>query len=538
MSRSVDPKRAGVPKTNPLGFREAAARFACPAGALKRKVQILRPPAVMSRNTYSAALAPPLGPAYLAGALKAGGYDVDLIDAVGADITRITPSACGRYNVQGLTPTQIVDRIDPNCLALGVSMMFSQEWPYHRELLHEIRSRFPGLVIVAGGEHSTALAEHVLQDSPAVDVIVMGEGEITFLELVSRLANGQPYADVPGIAFRGKGGTMVGNGLSARVRDVGELPRPAWDLCDLQPYFSGFWTMGIGGRRTMPVLATRGCPYRCSFCSSSDMWTTRYLMRPPEDVVDEIAELKARYSIDNVDFYDLTAIVKRDWILAFCKGLRERGVDVTWQLPSGTRSEALDAAVLSALKENGCHFLVYSPESGAQEVLDSIHKHLNLENTRKSIVSAARIGLSTKCNFVIGFPTERRRDIWKSVAYAWSLALRGVRDCNFSIFTPYPGSDLFRSLQDVGDIDISSQEYFIGLLQQFDLTVSKSYNKRIVGRELAAYRLLGIAGFYALSYGVHPWWLLNVFRILMGRKTLPDSLFEQRLMDMKARNGD
>ncbi len=112
------------------------------------------------------------------------------------------------------------------------------------------------------------------------------------------------------------------------------------------------------------MLATRGCPYSCTFCSSPDMWTTRYYARSPASVVDEIADYVERYGISNVDFEDLTAFINRDWILAFCAELVRRDLHISYQLPSGTRSEALDAEVLAPLWRSGCRNLTYAPESG------------------------------------------------------------------------------------------------------------------------------------------------------------------------------
>lgn len=529
------PGETRVPPSHAMTFGDAIDKFGYLGGLTKRKIQILRPPAALSRNTYSAALSPPLGPAYLASALEAAGYCAEILDCVGSDIGNIRPSDCGRFNIQGMDFEDILDQIDPNCIALGVSMMFSQEWPVHRELLSRIKERFPELFIVVGGEHPTALVEFVLTDCGAIDAVVMGEGEITFLEVVYRLSCGDPLAAVPGLAVRSEEGVVVKNGLSRRIRNIDEIPRPAWHLCDLQPYLQGFWTMGIGGRKSMPILATRGCPYQCTFCSNPNMWTTRYVMRSPEDVVDEIADLAEQYGVVNIDFYDLTAVVKRQWILAFCAELKHRMLGITWQLPSGTRSEALDDEVLRELKLTGCSFLVYSPESGSQVVLNDIKKHLNLQSIKESIGSATKIGHRTKVNFVIGFPSEKRLDLFHSLRFAWTLAVQGVLDCNFSIYTPYPGSELFERLREEAQIDVTTDAYFLTLLQQFDLTLSTSFNSRINNRELAAYRFLGMAGFYLLAYSLHPRRLGNLIKTVLRRTVQPGNLLEQRIMDWKAR---
>ncbi len=116
---------------------------------------------------------------------------------------------------------------------------------------------------------------------------------------------------------------------------------------------------GVNRGRSMPILATRGCPFRCTFCSSPEMWTTRYTVRPVEELVDEIESYVKTHEISNVDFEDLTAFIKRDWILALCAEIERRQLRITYQLPGGTRSEALDREVLEALYRTGCRNITY-----------------------------------------------------------------------------------------------------------------------------------------------------------------------------------
>jgi radical SAM superfamily enzyme YgiQ (UPF0313 family) len=125
------------------------------------------------------------------------------------------------------------------------------------------------------------------------------------------LQRGRALADVAGIACR-IDGRAVRTPARQRIRNLDELPRPAWDLFPVEKYHEGGFTYGVNPGRSMPILATRGCPYRCTFCSSPAMWTTRYYVRDVADVADKIASYVERYAVSNVDFYDLTAIIKRD----------------------------------------------------------------------------------------------------------------------------------------------------------------------------------------------------------------------------------
>src|SRR6476620_3967712 len=124
----------------------------------------------------------------------------------------------------------------------------------------------------------------------------------------------------------------------------------------------------------MPMIATRGCPYQCTFCSNPEMWTTRWYAREPGKVLDEIQLYMDKYAATNFDFYDLTAIVKRSWIIQFTNEILTRKMKFTWQLPSGTRSEAIDDEVSRLLYASVCWNMSSAPESGSPEVLKRIKK--------------------------------------------------------------------------------------------------------------------------------------------------------------------
>ncbi len=284
----------------------------------------MRPFSVYSKTAYSSVMTLPVGPAYIASMLEAAGYSVDIIDAQGESILDLRSAGNGRYKIQGLSTEEIVARIDPDAAVLGISLMFSQEWPLHRELLREIHRAYPDLIIVAGGEHSTAMPELLLESDVGIGYVVKGEGEIPFLELIHRLVTDDPHNDIGGIVYIDREGNYVDGGLSRRILDIDNLPWPAWDKCEVPAYFTGNWSSGIAHGRNMPILATRGFPYQCTFCSNPTMWTTRYVMRDPALVVDEIEHLIETYSANSIDFADLTAIVRTDWILSFCAELERR----------------------------------------------------------------------------------------------------------------------------------------------------------------------------------------------------------------------
>jgi anaerobic magnesium-protoporphyrin IX monomethyl ester cyclase len=303
-----------------------------------------------------------------------------------------------------------------------------------------------------------------------------------------------------------------------RIRDIDAIALPRWDLTPIETYLRGGYSFGVNRGRTMPIVATRGCPYQCSFCSSPQMWTTRYATRTPSRVVDEIASYVRRYDAENIDFYDLTAIVRKDWIVSFCDELLRRRIDITWQLPSGTRSEAIDDDVARLLYRSGCRNVSYAPESGSKRTLKAIKKKVNLERMDASMRASVREGLNVKANILVGFPEETHEEILETLRFVAQMATAGVHDVSLWTFSPYPGSELFDALVAQGRIGEMDDDYFAALLSYSDLAGAVSWSSNVSSEALRAYRLFGMTMFYAVSFGMRPWRLAKLAsNVLTGR---------------------
>ena len=286
----------------------------------------------------------------------------------------------------------------------------------------------------------------------------------------------------------------------------------------------------------MPILATRGCPFQCTFCSSPSMWTTRYIMRNPKDIVDEIEWLIREYKANDFEFFDLTAIIKKSWILEFCNEIKKRNLNnITWQLPVGTRTESLDEEVLKAIYDTGCHFVCYAPESGSEKSLEIIKKRVKIDRLVKSIKTSVKIGHTAKLNFIIGFPHETLGDCLRTIWFGVYCAFRlGVSDILFSVFSPYPGSELFEDLKKNKKIKVNDN-YFNKLHAQFDFTKGDSYCDNISGKTLIILRLLGFFLCYATIYLSRPVRIYRLFKKIFQKKFSPDNLFEQRIYEFYLR---
>jgi anaerobic magnesium-protoporphyrin IX monomethyl ester cyclase len=451
---------------------------------------------------------PPLGLAYISASLKEAAIPYTVIDATGAALDAISPYPKRTdFMVQGLSFDEVARRIPRDTRIIGLSCMFSTLWPLTRDLADHIRTAFPDALMMLGGEHCTAVPELSLRTSP-FDVVVLGEGEETFVSLARAVLAGEPWQSLPGIAFL-DGVEFRNNGLSARNRNVDDIPLPDWDSFPIEEYISRHQINGANLGRSMPLLSTRGCPYQCTFCSSPNMWTTRYIPRDPVKVADEIALYKEKYGIVNVDFQDLTAVVKRRWAVDFCKELIARELNVTWQMPSGTRSEVFDEEVADLLYRSGCRALAFAPESGSPEILQKIKKQVDLKHMIGAMRIAVRKGFRLSCFIVIGFPDDTPATLRQSLQLVRKMAVIGVYDVAISKFVPYPGSALFKRLQQEGRIAVDD-EFFLSPMD-FYTQKAPSYSEHLSSRELYIAMLWIFVNFYLISFACRP---LRTARIL------------------------
>ncbi|MCC7016131.1 MAG: B12-binding domain-containing radical SAM protein [Rhodospirillales bacterium] len=471
--------------------------------------------------------------AYITAYLRKHRYDPVWVDGIANGLNRVWPlTKYPGYVCQGLNFDEILARVPADSEIVGFNAMFSGEWPVMRDLIAAARGRCPDAVFVAGGEHATALSEFVLDDCPALDIVVRGEGEHTFYEVLEAITAGIGLDRIDGIVFRGADGRAVRNSNLPRLRDLSAVPWPHWPDRYLEQFWAAGKSYGPQTDRDIPMMFSRGCPYRCTFCSSPQMWTTRYVLRDPADVIDEVAHYVDKYKITGVQLYDLTAITKKRWTVELLSGIVARGIKVRWAFPSGTRSEILDDECLRLLKEAGCNYLAYAPESGSPPMLEKLKKRIDLDRMTRSVRTAKRLGLVVRTNFIIGFPGETRLDVYRTLAYGLGLSAGGVDEVQPNIFSPYPGSELFERLYRQGRI-VLDDRYFLALTSlNSDLTVLNplTFNECMGPRELALYRFIFTALNYGIGYLFYPSRILRTFRNLAGGRQSA-TVFEHRIKD-------
>jgi radical SAM superfamily enzyme YgiQ (UPF0313 family) len=248
------------------------------------------------------------------------------------------------------------------------------------------------------------------------------------------------------------------------------------------------------------------------------MWTQRYIPRDPKAVVDEIEGYVREWRVSNIDFQDLTAIVNRRWALEFCRLLVERGLDITWQMPSGTRAEVFDAEVADLLYRSGCRALAFAPESGSPAILKAVKKQVDLGHMLAAMRSAVRRGLKLSCFIVIGFPDDTPATLRDTLRLVRRMAVLGVYDVAVSKFVPYPGSELFRRLQREGKIQLDD-EFFVSPMD-FYTARAPSYADAVSTRRLYWTMLWMFVNFYVISFTLRPWRVVRALlrAIVTGRE--------------------
>jgi radical SAM superfamily enzyme YgiQ (UPF0313 family) len=489
------------------------------------RVQLIHPPIYVNLRAMQATRPSlPLGLAYIAAALRADGHRVSVLDAVQRCPERLT--ADGPLHYYGLGPEEIAEAVDPDADIIGVSAMFSFAWPLVRQIIHRVRERSPHNIIVGGGEHFTGLPELSLETAP-LDYLVLGEGEDTIRELLRALDAGHTDVDsVAGLAFL-REGRMVRTTPRARISDLAALPWPAWDLFEPAGYYRQGHVMGVDAGMTMPILATRGCPYGCTFCSNAMMWHRRWYARDPVSVVDEIAFYNQRYAATNFPFHDLTAILKKDWILAFCRELDRRGLSITWQLPGGTRCEVIDDEVAEWFQRTGGKSLTLAPESGSERIRSLVGKQITEPALMRAVRTLTRRKLNVSAFLVIGFPQETLEDLRQTVRLAFRLAAAGVNDIALNCFFPIPGTRLFEDLERSGRLQVSDQTLQAPIFSM-NAAIPPEYNfcEAVDARRLTRMKYHILLAFYLTSFVIRPWRVFQLtWNVIRGRETCKLDIF-------------
>lgn len=382
------------------------------------RVLLIQAP-VTIRSPHSQ-LSPPLGLAYIAQYLLDRGHSVELLD----------------LNVSGFNPVRIrsrLKRLRPDLV--GISS-HTETYPNALVIAELVKAHDPEIAVLFGGPHASILPREVLTES-SVDYVAIGEGEQTAAELVQALENGsQPerLAAIAGLGYKLAGAPCIN--APREPLDAAEIGRPARQLLSLEFYEDAH-----------NVLTSRGgCPYRCPFCSASQMWGGRRRMRPVEHIIGEIAELVRDYGAERVYFVDDILTLNARWLDELMDAIEAAGLPFSWGC--ATRVDRVNPEMLHRMAQTGCTGIQFGIESGSQEILDSV-KGIRAEDALEAVRAAVAEGISVACSFMIPFPEDTEETLAQSFEF-----MREIKEAGghllVSMTTPFPGTMYYDRADSLG----------------------------------------------------------------------------------------
>lgn len=491
------------------------------------KVVIIRTPFIHPVNHLSSITAvPDIGTAYINGALRRAGHDSSIVDGTGEGINRRIVLKNTNLALGGIPVSEIIAKIPKDVQVIGMQSMHSNRWIYDSFILKKIFEQFPDVKVFLGGEHVSACSSYILKMFPQITACVIGEGEETVIELLEALENGRDFKTIEGIAFM-RDGQIIETPRRRRRSNLTDLARPSWEGVPLKNYLDNHCGVNSLSRRAIPMVATRGCPYSCTFCTVPNMWESKWFARPVEDVVSEIRDYVVRYGVDHIDFVDLTLVINKRWMNEFCDALIREKLGVTWAIPIGTRTESLDVNLLKKMKKAGLTRVLYSAESGDDETLDRIKKALDIKHFNKIVYETSRLGIVVKIALIFGFPGQTLGEVFSTFKLLNRLAFLGARDVVCLSFIPYPKTELFDQLK--VEYDYNSLDNNIRLNN--DIPQMQSWSEHFGNRELKFFVVSFTLYFYALQGLLRPWRMAGGFyRVFIKRKPLTN--FESIIFNM------
>lgn len=292
------------------------------------------------------------------------------------------------------------------------------------------------MVTILGGPHPSVQPVESMCD-PAVDVVVVGEGEETFRELILALEKRIDLRGVPGLYLR-EGEGLLATPPRRPIADLDTLPWPARDLLPMHLYHPS--PMHYRKLPAFSVMCGRGCPYQCTFCSCSRVFPGRMRLRTPENVMAEIRMLVDRFGAREILIWDDLFGISSPWTRQFCELIAP--LNLSWS--AWMRVDTVNPELLELMASSGCWHISYGVESGNQGVLDSIRKEITLEQVRSAFAWTHAVGMEARGTFILGFPGETPETMRETIDLAISI---DADYAQFQLLTPYPGSELWESTQ-------------------------------------------------------------------------------------------
>ena len=357
---------------------------------------------------------PPMGLLALATFLIKEGYNVSLIDAC----------------IDNLSIEEIIKRVRAtNTRIVGISSM-SVNIIHAFRIAEALKENDQKIRVITGGIHPTVMPQHTLSNKN-IDIVVMGEGEITTSVLLRALQNNEDISAIEGVAFR-KGDEIVLNRRRPLINGLDSLPIPIYPLLDIKKYKSPYAKKAP----FVSIVRSRGCPFDCTFCGNPQMFGRTFRCQSPERTIKEIDYLVKELNIREISFKDTELTLDRN-LEKLCDLLIEKHYDLIWSCNG--RVSNINENLLKKMKQAGCYSITFGIESGNEGIIKHIKKQITLDQARFAVKAAKKAGLQIVANFMIGNPFDTKETIEQTISFAKEL------DTDYAYFgfaTPFPGTEL------------------------------------------------------------------------------------------------
>ena len=364
---------------------------------------------------------PPLGLAYLASALSETGIEVKILDLVVHPYSRTVLQS-------------LLEQFQPQLVGLtAVTMTFDNAMGVIRDIKHIN----PNIVTVMGGPHVTFCARKTLNDHPELDILVLGEGERTIVDLCRAVDAGSDLARVNGIVYR-QHSEICDTAPRDPIENLDELPDPDRGLLPLGRY------RALG----MPISLTtsRGCPFKCIFCVGRKMVGSRVRYRSPDKIVDEM-EYLASLNFHQINIADDLFTANRKHCLAVCDEILNRRLEVKWT--SFARVDTVSEEILAKMKAAGCSAVSFGVESGNRQILKTIKKGITRQQVVAAVNMCRRTGVTPHASFILGLPGETPQTIQETIDFGEQLKELGL-SYGFHLLAPFPGTEIRENSEQYG----------------------------------------------------------------------------------------
>jgi anaerobic magnesium-protoporphyrin IX monomethyl ester cyclase len=360
---------------------------------------------------------PPLGLLYLAASIRENtDFDVEVLDTQPIEWTypRLENHLKGKeFDVVGIT-----------------AMTFTLIDAYKTARL--IKKIMPRAKVILGGTHIHLFPNETI-NLEAVDYGFMGEAEFSFVEFLKNLHHLPQTDRIPGLIYKDADGEIIKNDF-VPLDNLDDIPLPERNLLNIKHYSS----LLSRGALSTTIVSSRGCPFRCSFCDRPlSPITSRFRYRSAKNVLDEIYEC-VELGIKDFLFYDDTFTVNKKRVLEICEEILSRNIKIRWDIR--TRIDTVDEEMLELLKRAGCVAIHYGVEAGNDKILEVIKKGFTVEKVKEIFRLTRKVGIETLAYFMIGLPSEKAKEIQDSFDLAKELK---PDYAHFTIFSPYPGTELY-----------------------------------------------------------------------------------------------